>query len=297
MGKVLPLLALRAFVETGRHGSIKNAAEAMGVTPGAVSQQIKLLQERVGCDLFVRTRQGLQLTDTGTQVYPSLMQAFDQIESCLARLDDIHARQTLTVSTVPSFAASWLVPRLGKFTRLHPAIEVRVEASPTLVDLRRDKVDIAIRHGLGRYPGLDARYLMAPALLPVAAPALLAQGPRIAQPADCLAYPLLQDSDRSDWRLWLEAMGVKDDPRIERGPAFDDDFLLIRAAETGQGIALVRDIYAREEIASGRLAVALDRPWPTEFAYYAVTLPGAARKRAIAQFMEWLAQEAADPAG
>ena len=292
MGKVLPLLALRAFVETGRHGSQKSAAEAMGVTPGAVSQQIRQLQERVGCELFVRTRQGLQLTNTGTQVYPALLRAFEQIESSLASLEEMHARQTLTVSTVPSFAASWLVPRLGKFTALHPAIEIRVEASPRLVDLRRDKVDIAIRHGLGHYPGLDASHLMAPALIPVAAPALLSKGPRINEPADCLAYPLLQDSDRSDWRLWLEALGVQDDARIERGPAFDDDFLLIRAAEAGQGIALMRDIYAREEIASGRLAIALDKPWPTAFAYYAVTLPGAAEHTSIARFLAWLHSEA-----
>ena len=103
---------------------------------------------------------------------------------------------------------------------------------------------------------------------------------------------MLQDSDRSDWRLWLKARGVADDPRIERGPAFDDDFLLIRAAEAGQGIALVRDLYAREEIAGGRLAIALDRPWPTEFAYYALTLPGAAEKPAIARFIEWISSEA-----
>ena len=102
MGKVLPLLALRAFVETGRHGGIKNAADAMGVTPGAVSQQIKLLQQRVGCELFVRTRQGLQLAPAGMQVYPSLLRAFEQIEASLARLEEIHGRQTVTVSTVPS---------------------------------------------------------------------------------------------------------------------------------------------------------------------------------------------------
>lgn len=99
-------------------------------------------------------------------------------------------------------------------------------------------------------------------------------------PADCLSYPLLQDSARTDWRLWLKALGT------------EDDFLLVRAAVAGQGIALVRDIYAREEIAEGRLAVALNQPWPSEFAYYVVTLPAATERPAIAHFVDWLAKEA-----
>lgn len=292
MGKVLPLLGLRAFVETGRHGNIKNAAQAMGVSAGAVSQQLKLLQERVGSELFVRTRQGLQLSEAGTQVYPALLSAFDQIEASLRKMETHHLRQTLTINTLPAFAASWLVPRLGRFTEMNPAIEVRIEASSTVVDLRRDKVDIALRHGLGSYPGLEATYLMAPALIPVAAPELLAKGPAINEASDCLAYPLLQDCDRSDWRLWLRALGAADDPASERGQAFDDDFLLIRAAQCGQGIALVRDIYAQEEIASGRLALAIDRPWPTAFAYYAVTLPGAGERQAVSRFIDWLQIEA-----
>ncbi|MGH6808362.1 MAG: LysR substrate-binding domain-containing protein, partial [Ensifer adhaerens] len=97
---------------------------------------------------------------------------------------------------------------------------------------------------------------------------------------------------RTDWRLWLKALGTEDDRRIERGPSFDDDFLLVRAAVVGQGIALVRDIYAREEIAEGRLAVALNQPWPSEFAYYVVTLPAATERPAIAHFVDWLAKEA-----
>ena len=291
MGAVLPLLALRAFVETGRHGSLKAAAAVMGVTPGAISQQLKLLQARTGVELFTRTRLGVALTPAGAQVHPALLRAFDQIQDSMAMLDAIHARQTLTISTVPSFAASWLVPRLGRFTARHPAIEVRVEASSALAELRRDRIDIAIRHGLGEYPGLISRPLAAPVLLPVACPTLLADGPPIRSAVDCLQYPLLQDSDRSDWSLWFSALGLPPDPRIERGPAFDDDVLLIRAAEAGQGIALVRDLYVESEVASGRLAVVLDQPWPTRFAYYAVTLPGAGENPTIAAFLCWLQEE------
>ncbi|WP_054313921.1 LysR substrate-binding domain-containing protein [Mesorhizobium sp. 1M-11] len=292
MGRVLPLLALRAFAEAGRYGSVKRAAEAMGVTSGAVSQQLRLLEERVGTSLFSRTRYGVELTEAGAKVHPVMLRAFDQIESGLDKLEADKTVQSMTICTVPSFAASWLVPRLGRFTSLHPEVEVRVEASSTLVDLHKRRVDVAIRHGLGDYPGLEVIPLMAPELIPVASPRLLAEGPSINRPVDCLAYPLLQDSDRSDWRLWLKAFGIEDDPRIERGQAFDEDFLLVRAAEAGQGIALVRDIYSREEVAAGRLAVALDCPWPTEFAYYAVTLPQATERPAVAAFVSWLIREA-----
>ncbi|OOG70816.1 transcriptional regulator [Sinorhizobium sp. A49] len=295
MGRVLPLLALRAFAETGRHASIKRAAEAMGVTSGAVSQQVRLLEERLGVSLFSRTRYGVELTEAGAKAHPTILSAFDQLEKGLEALEASNATASVTVCTVPSFAASWLVPRLGRFTSRHPDIEVRVEASATLTDLRRERVDVSIRHGLGDYPGLETIHLMAPELIPVASPTLLTDGPAIRTPADCLSYPLLQDSARADWRLWLKALGTEDDPRIERGPSFDDDFLLVRAAVAGQGIALVRDIYAREEIADGRLAVALDRPWPSEFAYYVVTLPAAIERPAIAHFVAWLIEEAQAP--
>ncbi|HCF2343702.1 LysR substrate-binding domain-containing protein [Pseudomonas paraeruginosa] len=296
MGAVLPLLALRAFVETARHGSLTRAAVSMGVTPGAVSQQLRLLQERTGVDLFQRSSHGMRLTAAGEQVYPGLRQAFEQIAASLAQLEAINARQTLTVSTEPSFAAAWLVPRLGQFSARHPQVEVRVEASAQLADLRRERIDVAIRHGLGDYPGLDVQALMAPPLIPVASPRLLAEGPALCEAADCLAYPLLQEAERRDWRLWLQAMGVADDPRMDRGPAFADDLLLLRAAEAGQGIALVRDIHARAEIASGRLALALDSPWPSRFAYYAVSLPGAAQRAPLSQFLAWLREQAATEA-
>ncbi len=185
------------------------------------------------------------------------------------------------------------MPRLGQFSASHPQVEVRVEATALLADLRRERIDVAIRHGLGDYPGLDVQALMAPPLIPVASPRLLAEGPEIREAIDCLAYPLLQESERNDWRLWLRAMGVEDDPRSERGPAFADDLLLVRAAEAGQGIALVREIHARAEIASGRLAVALERPWPSRFAYYAVSLPGAAQRAPLSLFLAWLREQAA----
>lgn len=292
----LPLQALRAFVEVGQRGSIKAAAEALHVTSGAVSQQIRLLEERVGMPLFTRERQGLRLTEAGAMVHPTLLGAFAQIAGASQALEDMAGRQTLTVSTVATFAAAWLVPRLGRFNQRHPQIEVRVEATSALVDLRRDRVDVALRHGLGEYPGLQVTRLMAPVLVPVASPALMAGQPPIATPGDCLRYPLLHDTDRADWPLWLAAHGAPDGSadaaRALRGSAFEDDFLLIRAAEAGQGLALVPQLYAQEEIAAGRLVQVLDLPWPARFAYYLVTRPDAATRPAVQAFMAWIREEA-----
>lgn len=292
MSTSLPLLALRTFVEVGQRGSIKATAEALHVTSGAVSQQIRLLEDRVGMPLFTRERQGLRLTEAGASVHPSLLQAFEQIEKAARTLASIKSRQTLTVSTVASFAASWLVPRLGRFNARHPNIEVRVEASSALVDMRHDRVDVALRHGLGVYPGLHITRLMAPVLVPVASPDLIATSAALKEPQDCLNYPLLHDSDRADWPLWLAAHGVADDPRAERGSAFEDDFLLIRASEAGQGLALVPQEYAREEIAAGRLVQVLDKPWPARFAYYIVTKPDAGQRAEVQAFVDWIMDEA-----
>ncbi|VWC65934.1 MULTISPECIES: transcriptional regulator GcvA [Burkholderia] len=292
MAVSLPLQALRTFVEVGQRGSIKAAAETLHVTSGAISQQIRLLEDRLGMALFTRERQGLRLTEAGASVHPSLLEAFAQIDKAVDRLEAIKGRQTLTVSTVATFAASWLVPRLGRFNERHPQIEVRVEATSALADMRRDRVDVALRHGLGHYPGLEVTRLMAPVLVPVACPGLVADSHAVKEPGDCLNYPLLHDCDRADWPPWFAAHGVTDDPRAERGTAFEDDYLLIRAAEAGQGLALVPQEYAREEIAAGRLVQVLDKPWPARFAYYLVTLPGAMQRPEVKAFADWIAEEA-----
>ncbi|MCP8633687.1 LysR substrate-binding domain-containing protein [Pseudomonas mosselii] len=288
MGAVLPLLALRAFSETTRLGSLKAAAERMGVTPGAISQQIRLLEDRLGVTLLTRSRYGVQLTEAGASLYPGLSRGFGQIESALLDLQVLTRANTLTISTQPSFASSWLVPRLADFNALHPEIDVQVQSTAELVDLHREPVDIALRHGLGDYPGLESIPLLAPVLLPVASPGLLAGGPVLEAPQDCLHYPLLQDADRADWTLWLQAHGVEPDHRSRRGPSFDEDLLLVRAAVSGQGIALVQAQHAEEDLRSGRLVVALDRAWPSRFAYYLVGRGENMRRVQVRAFVEWI---------
>lgn len=195
-----------------------------------------------------------------------------------------------------AFAATWLVPRLGRFTLAHPRIEVSLQTTPELVVVGRGHgcVDVAIRHGLGVYPGLESVRLLQPRLVPVGSPGLLAAAHPIRSPADCLRLPLLQDADGMDWVLWMRALGV-DDPegRAALGPRLGDDHLRIRAAASGQGLALVRDTYAADDLFAGRLAIVLEAPEATAFAYWFVTRPGDDQRPEVAAFKTWIMGEAA----
>src|SRR5262249_15501387 len=153
------------------------------------------------------------------------------------------------------------------FSEMYPDIEVVVEASKQTVDLNREPVDLAIRHGLGKYPGLEAFWLIVPELLVVASPGLIKHGPPLHKPADCLSYHLLHRSDRRDWALWFEAHGVNA-PQGKKGLAFSDDHLIVQAAVAGQGLALVRDVYAEDSLHLRKLVRVLSGRWPVQFAYY-----------------------------
>lgn len=287
------LSLLQTFVVVARSGRMRDAAEEMALTPGAISQRIRELEESAGRRLFLRTQAGVELTATGRKLLASLDGPFRRIEEVSRELSAAPSRR-VTISTMASFAANWLVPRLAAFTRLHPGIDIALETDNRVVDLKREPIDLAIRHGLGDYPGLETTWLMAPELIVVASPALLGAHPPIASPADCLAFPLLHDIDRADWRLWLEAQGVPA-PRELKGPSFSDDHLLVRAATAGQGIALVRDVYADDELRNGRLVRAISLQWPTQLAYYAVGTSEALQKPAVRRFRDWLVAAARTP--
>jgi LysR family glycine cleavage system transcriptional activator len=296
MAGPLPLLGLRAFAEAGQALSMQAAARKLGVTPGAVSQQIKELEARLGVALFERGNRAVRLTRAGEDLLAGIAGAFQQIEDALGAIKRDHeGRYSLAVSTTSSFAASWLVPRLGGFVAQHPRIAVQILTTPDVVPVGAGPggADLAIRHGLGDWAGVEAVRLLQPRLLPVGSPGLLANGPPVQRPADCLRYPLLHDPLAADWRLWLQAMGASDNvgPRVLRGTRFADSVLLTRAAIAGQGLALLCDAYVAEEIATGRLKVAFDAPWPAQFAYYVVTARYP-RSPHIRAFRDWLLMEA-----
>ncbi|MFB9244386.1 LysR family transcriptional regulator [Massilia antarctica] len=290
----IPLQTFYAFFVVCRAGSMKEAARELHVSAGAISQRMRELELRQGQRLFERTRAGVTPTAAGAALYADLRAPFQQIETVSRRDPHDPATRQLVVSVMPSFASGWLLPRLGDFVGRHPDVSLSIDSDARVVDLTSEAVDFAIRHGLGSYPGLASRWLMSPEMIVVGAPALLRQGAPIRCPADCLAYPLLHDSERRDWSLWLQAHGNAS-PKARRGLSFSDEHLLVRAAAEGQGLALVRDIYAGADLAQGHLCKALEQQWPTQFGYYLVGLPGSFAAPGARAFVEWIEGEAARP--
>ena len=285
-----PLSALRAFEAAARHLSFTLAAKELHVTPAAISHQVKALEEYLGLPLFRRLTRALLLTDEGQAYLPGVRRAFDQLYDSTEQLLAKGVGGLLTVSVLPSFAARWLVARLGRFRELHPDIDVRVAPSAEMVDFTRDDVDMGIRYGKGQYPGLRCDRLMTEDIFPVCSPSLLTGPHPLAQLEDLAYHTLLHDDSYGDWRTWLLAAEVNNvDPA--RGPIFADSSLLIQAAVAGQGIALARGVLARDALNAGRLVRPFDLSLPTEYAYYVVCPESRADRPKVVAFREWLLAE------
>lgn len=229
-----PLNALRSFDAAARHQSFTRAADELCVTQGAVSHQVKALEAELGLKLFNRARQGLAITEAGRDYLAVVQDAFDRIALGTDRLLQRQRAGVITVSTSPDFAAKWLVNRLGRFAEAHPEIELKVSAAMHHVDFAREEVDLAIRHGAGNWPGLDAVNLCSEELFPVCSPALVTSRNGISEPEDVLQFPLLHLNDRRDWSRWLEAAGGSGEGMLH-GPTFSHASMLIDAAIDGQG--------------------------------------------------------------
>ena len=291
MNALPPLNALRAFEAAARHLSIKDAAAELGVTPGAVSQQVRNLEDLLGLALFDRRHGGLVLTAEGQRYFPVLRTAFRDIAEATAELRPARGRQVLTISCPRAFAAHWLVPRLGRFQARMPAADVHVGTTSRLVDFTRERIDCAIRHGLGVYDGLAADRLLDDNLVPVCDPNLATGDRPLRRVGDLAGHRLLHDESRDDWRLWLAAAGA-DEVDWRRGPTFSDSTLAIAAAIAGQGVALVHDDLVTQEIAAGRLI----KPFTVELrgalAYYLVYPPAHGRRPELTAFRDWILEEA-----
>ncbi|MCR6500730.1 transcriptional regulator GcvA [Shinella sp. CPCC 101442] len=290
-GRLPSLSGLRAFEATARHLSVTLAAGELSVTPGAVSLQIRDLEETLGVRLFERKPRRLLLTDDGEGYFKAMRSAFRLMREATEELL-IRARSpaTLLISCTPTFAAQWLVPRLPKFEERLPGADIRISASNRLVDFARDGVDIAIRHGFGRYEGLVSERLLDDDLVPVIAPALRERIP-LDDPADLRNHVLIHDVHRQDWRLWLESMGVRDID-TQRGPVFTDSNGAIEAAKAGDGVVLVRLSLVAREIQERRLIAPFSKGVTTGLAYYIVYPPGALDRPAVSSLRQWLTEEA-----
>ena len=287
-----PLNALRVFEAAARHLSFTRAAEELHVTQAAVSHQIKGLEARLELKLFRRLNRALLLTDQGQAYFPPVRDALEALAAATQRLGAADAAGRLTVSTLVSFAANWLVPRLGRYRALNPEIDVRITTSDNLVDFARQDVDLAIRYGSGDWRGLDAVRLMTEEVFPVCSPGLLHGGPPLRNPSDLGHFTLLHDEMREDWRMWLMAAGATGIDAT-RGPGFSNSNLVVQAAIAGEGVALGRSVLVADDLAVGRLVRPFDMSLPGEFAYYVVCPEANAKRPKVEAFREWLLDEAA----
>lgn len=289
-GSLPSLSGLRAFEAAARHLSVKLAAGELNVTPGAVSLKIRDLEQSLGVRLFERKPRRLALTEEGESYFKAMRAAFRLMREATEELLARARPATLSISCTPTFAAQWLVPRLPGFEERVPGLDIRIGASNRLVDFARDRVDLAIRHGFGRYEGLVSERLLDDDLVPVVSPALREAVPLDA-PADLRNHVLIHDVHRQDWRLWLEAAGVTGIDAA-RGPVFTDSNGAIEAAKAGDGVALVRLSLVSREIRENRLAAPFARGVTTGLAYYIVYPPGALDRPAVAAFRQWVTEEA-----
>jgi len=294
----LPSLnGLRAFEAAARHLSFTRAAAELNVTQTAISHQIRRLEEQLGVRLFLRQSRALLLTREAQEYLPAVRAAFEDLRLATERLRRPEKAQALTVSTMASLAAKWLLPRLAGFQEAHPGIEVRISTSSHLVDFRREEVDVAIRYGRGRWPGLTADWLMAEDIFPVCSPALLTGAKPLKRPQDLAHHTLIHATlSREDWQLWLTAAGLPTALASRPGLNFDLSLMALQAAIDGLGVALGRTPFVEADIAAGRLVVPFDVKLPAEAGFYVVAPQETAETPKIALFRDWLIATVAKPA-
>jgi LysR family transcriptional regulator, glycine cleavage system transcriptional activator len=291
----LPSLnGLRAFEAAARHLSFTNAATELNVTQTAISHQIRRLEQELGLRLFVRQNRSLVLTPEARDYLPGVRAAFNDLRLATDRLLRKDNDHVLTISTLASLAAKWLLPRLSAFQEAHPGIDVRITTSSALVDFKGGDVDAAIRYGRGRWPGLRADWLTADELFPVCSPVLLGGNRPLKCPEDLAHYTLLHSSGGydDDWRLWLTAAGLPSNISEQPGLTFDLILMTVQAAIDGIGVAMGRTSYVEADIAKGRLVVPFKITLPADAGFYLVSPEARADPPKLAAFRQWLAASA-----
>lgn len=286
--RIPPMQALRAFDAAARTGSLTRAAEALHVTHGAISHQIKALEETFGVKLVERSGRGIRLTDEGERFAARLRGALTEISDAVREIADRSNPRQLRLSTLPSFAARWLLPRIARFFKAHPDIDLEIRSSNGLVDFRRDNVDVAIRHGLGHWSGVIAEHLLDDASFPVCSPRL-ANGKLPRHPADLAKFTLLR-GEGEQWKPWFEAAGL-DWPEPTRGPLYSDSSHMLQAAIEGQGIAIARSSLLGDDLRNGVLVKLFDIAVPLPRKYYLVYPPRMKDSPKLDAFRAWLKKE------
>lgn len=283
-----PLVAIRAFEAAARLGSFTRAAEALHMTQAAVSYQIKQLEHRLGQTLFHRQARQVVLTPAGERLAPAVMDAFKQLNAAFAQTME-RAGSELAITSLPTIAAAWLVPRLGAFQLAHPRLAVRLDTSVSLAELGQGEFDVGIRMGAGDWPGLRADFLMPNLFTPLCSPALRE---RLRTPADLL--PLPRFGRERWWRAWFARAGVPDvDLMAQPGVELEIEHHAVTAAIAGHGVAISSPLLFEQELASGRLLQPFETVVRDPRDYWLAWPANRSNSSKIRAFREWLLAQAA----
>jgi LysR family transcriptional regulator, glycine cleavage system transcriptional activator len=290
----IPLATLPAFRAAARHQNLRAAADQLSLTPSAVSQQIRLLEEQLGFELFERKGRSLRLNAAGTRFLQSVQAGLDELDAGMAAAhrSATERRELVRVSMLPSLAQRWLLPRLVRWQQRHPHLTLDLQTSQSLVDLKRERFHAAVRVGLGPWRGLHCERIMDCPAIAVAAPARARQF-SYGDHAAIAAQPLLGATEK--WRKFLAQCGCSLEGRTVA--EFNDAGLMVQAAEHDLGIALVREVLARDALKAGQLV----RVSPHEYAiddelgYWFVTLPELVDWHPVQAFRAWLLEETEAP--
>jgi len=300
-----PLEFLRGFEAAARHLSFTRAAAELFLTQSAISRQIQALEAFVGLPLFERRHKALALTPAGEAYHRSVVQALDAVREATRRLRETRTGHVLTVTTTVSFAALWLVPRLTRFRRVHPNVDVRIKATHEVVDLEREGIDVAIRDCATSRAPPGAIFLVGEHLMPVCSPEYLREAKRekrpLSKPLDLRHHVLLNLHDAArrwpwlTWAAWFEAMGLD-----ELSPAttltFDQYDQVLHAAMHGQGIALGRMTLAAPYVRDKRLVALFGRQQNLARGYHAIFARHANDRPESREFVDWIRSEIAGDA-
>ncbi len=286
----LPLNALRVFEAVATHLSFAAAADALHVTPAAVSMQIRTLEQYLGVPLFRRSARAIALSAEGALLLPGVRRGLAELQQSMHQLRQHRSSGVLNISTIASFLQKWLLPRLPQFFSRHPDIELSIHTSHLPVDFTAGNFHAALRMTDAPTPGLYNEKLLAEWFLPVCSRELFARHGLVSTAADLRRYPLLRSSDES-WSMWRHP-GADSDWR-ERGAAFDDSLTVLAAAEQGQGLALTRWTLAAQDLGNGRVVRASTQVLPCPRAYYFVCPQSYLALPKLQQLLAWLRQVAA----
>ncbi len=287
-----PLNALRAFEAAARRGSFTRAAEELCVTQGAVSRHVGTLESWLESRLFVRGRRGIELTESGEAYFRVVQAALDQIEFGTRRLRATPGQPRLRIKLPPTFAIRWLIPRLARFHAAHPRVDVQITTSHQRADFGREDVDASI-HSEPRPPsGPGFRRLFGETLVPVCAPALLADGPPLVHPGDLARHVLLCSMNRpGDWPAWLAAAGTSGIDG-NSGLKFENAALAYQAAADRLGVMVAVKAFVQDDLASGRLVAPFRLEVGTRGAYYLAYPDTPTPPSAVKDFEAWVLAEA-----